>query len=242
MNHEILREGDDDEKEAFRLFAEQKFPTYEVFWNKFVFSLTQRPQDISFKDDALLQKDFPKETITLIHERICIAQLHYSALKFMLSAYKNIDKTAKDIELFEYVFSCLFSALDVSAELCARYERLKMGVSSLDAFDPEAVYDGKKLREKFTRKFKYPQNIQEIREYRNNLIHGRMSFYAKTPTAGFLSLPSVGKEKYFLDWRKAFSYFKQGKTGDFEHSKNIAQKSFDNVIHYLDDLWQKFLI
>lgn len=242
MHHEILREGDNNEKEAFRLFATQKFPSYEVFWDRFIYFLTQRPKDISFKDDVQLQKDSPGETIILIHERICIAQLHYSVLKFLLSAFKNIDKTSTNVEAFEYFFSCLFSALDISAELCARHNRFKTDSLSLDAFDPEAVCDGKNLRKQFTQKYKYPKNIQEIREYRNNLVHGRIFFHSQTPTAGFLYFPSVGKEKLFLDWRKGFSYFKQGKTGDFEHSKHIAQKSFDTVIDYLNSLWQKFLI
>jgi len=242
MNHKILKEGDDIEQKAFLLFASQKFPSYEVFWNKFVYSLTLRPTDICFKEDALLKRDFPAETIALIHERICIAQLHYSTLKFMLSAFENIDKTSKNIEAFEYFFSCLFSALDISAELCARYGRFKNKPVSLDAFDPKAIYKGKRLREKFTKKFNYPSNIQKIREYRNNLIHGRIPFSAKTPTAGFRYFPSISKEKYFLDWREGFSYFQQGKTGDFEYSKDIAQKAFDIVINYLDDLWKRFLI
>src|SRR5690348_2963663 len=117
MPYTLKADGDDIEEVACGLFLDAKLPSYEKFWQKFVAPLTGRPQDIRFKTDPDLQKDYPSETLEGIHERLCIAQLHYSALNFLKAAHDGKRAADKAFDGIEKCLSSLYSALDISAEL-----------------------------------------------------------------------------------------------------------------------------
>jgi hypothetical protein len=242
----LLNNGDNNEREAYPLFIKDRFPSYEIFWQKFIVQLTNRVEnhnDINLTIDSKLIARFPLESIEKIHERMAISQLHYSALIMLLKAYKQIAPASKNLDSLENCFSHLYSALDISAELFARYERLKNNLPITDdSFDPiTSVDQSKKIRRDWQRN-KYPADIEDIRHYRNMMLHGQMFACSATPEAGFLSLPNVGKMENYLDWRTVFESYRTGHTQDFMWSKDIAEKSFDIVVDFLEQEWKRNLI
>lgn len=244
----LLNHGDMYEREAYPLFIKSQFSSYETFWQKFIVELTNRVEninDINLTIDSKLQVRFPTENIEKIHERMTISQLHYSAFRMLLKAHKQIPQTAKDLDSLENCFSHLYSALDISAELFARYERFKNNRPITDdPFNPQtSVKNSMALRRDWQRnKYPYPSDIEEIRGYRNMMLHGQMFACSATPGAGFLSLPNVGKIENYIDWRTVFESYKTGQTQDFKHSKHIAEEAFNAVINFLEQEWKKNLL
>ena len=81
MPFTLTKDGDGHEKEFYENFIKPNFPSYEVFWEKFVTPLTNRPRDIHFCSDAELgKKGFGPE-------HICIAQLHYTVFIQLLRCH-----------------------------------------------------------------------------------------------------------------------------------------------------------
>lgn len=244
----LINNGDKYEQEACSLFIKKKFPSYEIFWQKFIVQLTNRVEninDINLTIDSKLQIRFPTENIEKIHERMVIFQLHYSALRMLLKTRKQISQSAKDLDSLENCFSYLYSALDISAELFARYERFKNNLPIIDdPFNPQtAVKNSMALRRDWQRnKYPYPPDIEEIRIYRNMMLHGQMFACSATQGAGFLHLPNVGKIENYIDWRTVFHSCEIGDLQDFMWSKNIAENSFNKVINFLEQEWQKNLL
>lgn len=243
----LFNNGDMYEREAYPLFVKTQFSSYEIFWQKFIVQLTNRiknTNDINLTIDSELQIRFPTENIEKIHERMVISQLHYSALRMLLKAHKQISQSAKDLDSLENCFSHLYSALDISAELFARYEKLKNNLSiSDDPFNPAtSVNTSLKIRREWQKKYPYTTEIKQIREYRNMMLHGQMFACSATPGAGFLSLPNVGKIENYIDWRTVFESYKTGHTQDFMHSKYIAENTYNVVINFLEQEWKKNLL
>jgi hypothetical protein len=240
--YNIAQHGDPEEKRANSLFLQKQFPHYEVFWSKFVVGLTNRPNDIFFKDDKALTTDFPAETNARIHERLCIAQLHYSVLMFLLTAHDARATADKSYNSVSQVLSALYSAIDISSELFARYGVFKKNNAlKRDAFDPKSIEEAIRLRRFWVENNPYPNDILDVRDYRNILIHGRIIFWGRTPT-GYVILPQLGQCRNGLDWRVAISDFNSGNLGNYIFSQHLVESAFDIVIKYLNDAWESHLI
>jgi len=244
--YNLTENGDKFEREAYPLFVQNQFPSYETFWRKFIIQLTNRVEninDINLTIDSKLTERFPLDSIEKIHERMAISQLHYSVLRMLFKAYKQVAKVDKDLDSLENCFSHLYSALDISAELFARYERFKNNLPiDDDPFNPKTSVDSsKKMRREWQRNNSYPKAIEEIRHYRNMMLHGQMFACSANP-AGVLSLPNVGKMENYIDWRTVFESYKTGCTQDFMWSKDIADKAFNAVIYFLEQEWQKQIL
>lgn len=240
----LITDGDSLEQKAYPLFLKGGFHSYEIFWQKFIVSLTNRPQDIHTKTDVELQMLFPGESIEKIHERIIILQLHYSTFRMLLKAYENKQKANKDLEAVENFFSGLYSALDISAELFGRYESIKNNTAIVsDAFDPQSsVKNSFVIRKKWQNKNPYPKKIEDVRNYRNLMLHGQMFGSMATAAAGLLILPKPESIETYLDWRSVGTSFHSNNILDFLHSENIAALAFDLVINFLEQEWRKNLL
>jgi len=114
MEYRLKIDGDDFEKEGWNLFAQDKFPHYEIFWQTFVVPKTNRPKNIGLKKG------------TLIEERK-IAMLHYAIFKHFFTIYRNIpqfnklDLTSKR-EVFESLYGRLSSIIDLTLEFLLRFD------------------------------------------------------------------------------------------------------------------------
>jgi len=74
MPYTLQNDGDGIEKNFYLPFIKPRFPSYELFWQKFVTPLTGRPAHIHFLTDAeLVARGFGPE-------HVCMAQLHYTVL------------------------------------------------------------------------------------------------------------------------------------------------------------------
>lgn len=240
MEYTLKSHGDNKERESHDLFLKDMFPTYEMFWQKFVVHLTNRPNDIHFKLDEILKVEFPDDTVVKIHERICIAQLHYSICRFLLEAYNSIEESNKNIDHVERCFTCLYSALDISSELFARFQRFKADAFEIDAFSFQSIKDSKNLRTEWCNKNKFTKDIQEIRNYRNLLVHGRLLPVSQDKYVGFIFLPKLGSEHLYLDWRNITN--QDLNYSNLAFGKNLTDESFKTVIKFLEVCWKKYLL
>lgn len=243
MSFTLKADGDPIEQAAESLFLKAKLPSYEKFWQNFVAPVTQRPSNIRFKTDLMLQADYPNESVEELHERLCISQLHYSALNFLIAAFEGKNKAGQTFDGIEKCFSALYSALDISAELFGRYARFKNKITiPIDAFVPNSIEDAMAVRRQWQKAHPYPSDVQTIRDYRDNLIHGRMMFYYVTPQANYIGIPKLGKEREYLDWRKALEAIQTGTHNDLAWSDDMTNRAFDSVIKYLEITWQQELL
>ncbi len=244
---QISADGDYFEKKGYGPFLQTKLPSYESFWQSFIVPITNRSfnvHDIGMKTDEDLNRQFPSEHINKAHERVIIAQLHYSAFRMMLRAYECIPNADTEPSTFEMFFSSIYSALDISAELFGRYARFRSDkIIFADPFDPQgAEKESKKIRKGWQQKHKYPKDINELRTYRNLMVHGHLFGVIQNPDSGCFTYPKPEIIKSYLDWRSVKSANKSHIISDFLSGKLIAERSFDLVINNLEKLWQDHLI
>lgn len=238
----IAQHGDLEEQKAYTVFLQKKFPNYELFWQKFVVGLTNAPKNISFKEDVILTTDFAADSIIKIHERLYIAQLHYSVLRFLLAAHHFAQGANNSYFDFSQVFSALYSALDISSELFARFTNFTNNViPKWDAFDPKSIDEAIRVRKDWEGKNSYPYDVKSIRDYRNILIHGRILFWGQTFTK-ILIVPPLGQPQCALDWRVALSNIQSPSFGGYVYSQHVVEQALDIVMKYLDDSWKSYLI
>lgn len=232
--------GDNYEKEAYDIFLKNKFPSYELFWQKFITILSNLPTDVHTKSDDELIKIFPGESIEMIHERVIILQLHYSVLRMLFKAHKDIKKSAQDMDAVINFFASIYSAIDISAELFGRYDRFKKGVSIVvDPFDPvTSQIDSMKIRKGWQKNNPYSQDIIDIRTYRNLMSHGQAFGSVSTFMAGFIALPEPGRIEEFLDWRT----INWSSHVPLVHTNNLIPEVFDSVVKFLNKEWERNLL
>ncbi|MBI4715686.1 MAG: hypothetical protein HY760_07110, partial [Nitrospirae bacterium] len=193
MSYSLAMDGDAREQEAGKLFLQSEFPSYEKFWLKHVVPLTNRPVDIHFKDDTRLAAEGHTP------EDIAIAQLHYTVLKHLLSTHSlrqianpNIDEFVLFVGL-----SSLCGAQDVAFEVLERYTERGIYDPWLEKRRKKGPKSGQDAQANWRSNNNYP--LQDIRDYRNKLLHGR------TPPViidqNGMRLPGVAKVDQYSDWR-----------------------------------------
>jgi hypothetical protein len=225
-------DGDVFEKYYWPLFISPEFPQYGQFWAKHVPPLTNRPADIYLKDDHSLIADGHT------HEDICIAQLHYSILRHLARVYEIKQQPHPRLDLITEFFVRLTGAQDVAFEILERY-------TNRGTYDPWlSTKQGEKLgsreaRQEWQKKNKFP--LQDIRNYRNHLVHGRM---LPSPIAETYYFPSIGQEQQYFDWRvitasKAWQA-EVGKT--LQSGSKVAQGAWDDTIGYFRTEWNNHLL
>ena len=185
----LENDGDGFEQHYWSLFLSTEFSEYEQFWVKHVTPLTNRPVDIHFKDDPTLVAEGHTP------EDICIAQLHYSILRHLTRVYEIRRQQHLNLDLLTDVFVRLTGAQDVAFEMLERY--INRG-----SYDPwlsirqDGIAGSREARQNWQRNNNHP--LQDIRNYRNHLVHGRMMPSVRADT---FYLPSIGQEQQYFDWR-----------------------------------------
>ncbi len=242
--YNLQNDGDVFEQKAYPLFIKNKFPSYEAFWQKFIIPLTNRPDNIYTKSDVDLQIQFPGENLEKIHERVVVLQLHYSVFRMLLKVYEKSRLAGKDIDAVEGCFSHMYSALDISAELFGRYERIKNNLPiSTSAFDSaSSVINSLSIRRSWQRSHAYPKKINDIRNYRNLMLHGQTFGSLITPAANLLILPKTDTINHYLDWREIGKSYHSKNINDFLHSVNIVDSAIDEVVRFLEAEWKNNLL
>jgi len=242
MTATLLKDGDDFEKHYCTQFLSTDFPSYESYWAKHIVPMTNRPTNIHFKDSSSLT------SAGITADDICKAQLHYTTFRHLVRSFEIrnglIAKTQTVIDtdiLTEGLFH-IAAAQDVAFEFLQR-------VAEPNQFDPWAPKKSasitsspasKEAQDKWKKNNGYP--LQDIRDYRNHLTHGRMSPSIQSPPK--VLLPKIGLENVYLDWRLVTDWNSSraaSALGDFDTIDNILTDAWKRTIKYLETEWKKIV-
>jgi len=128
--------------------------------------------------------------------------------------------------------SATVGAQDVAFELLERFR-------NKGSYDPwlgkksGAVNGGREAQNAW--KLHDNQPLQVIRDYRNNLIHGR------TPPGFGGQYPKIGKESQYFDWRLVTAATNLP-TQDFSPATDIFDDAFNQTVGYFESKWQSELL
>lgn len=241
MQYTLQNDGDGFEKHYWNEFLKDKFPEYEKYWSEKITPLTNRPVDIHFKSSQELTRK------GLTADDICRAQLHYTTFRHLVRSFeimKNLKskspQTIFDTDLLSEGLFHVAAAQDVAFEFLQR-------VSTPNQFDPWAPKKrastinqdaSQEAQNKWKKDNNYP--LQDIREYRNHLTHGRMSPSIKVPPK--VLLPKIGLEIDYLDWRLVTDWNSTRATQarqDFDPLDIILADAWNKTIKYCNDEWKK---
>jgi len=233
----LQKDGDWIEQELYHRFVQPGFPSYELFWQKFVVPLTNRPVNIHFCDDAeLAERGFG-------HKHICIAQLHYTVLAQLRRCLELLKLNPFNVDHLVFGMSCLVGAQDVAFELLERFSESKSS-----KYDPwldkrpkgaaSHVNGGKEAQKAWKKKEKHP--LQDIRDYRNNLIHGRS--LPGIVIGDTILIPKLGKERQYFDSRLVTAPVAALPVADFDKPANLFAAFFGTTVSYFESSWQKHLL
>jgi hypothetical protein len=234
MPYTLLADGDGFERHYHPLFLNAEFPAYEEFWVRFVVPLTNRPADIQFKSDA--------DLLAIGHgsQDICIAQLHYSVLRNLVRAFDIRGAASVTVDLLCAGMSALVGAQDTAFDLLERFRHPAQYDPWLDKRRVKGGSIGSQEAQREWKEYdKYP--LQDIRDYRNCLMHGRTM--PGIGIAGSICVPVIGRELHYLDWRNV--------TGvapgilplhDFAEPIAILADAWYRTVAYLQSKWATELL
>lgn len=236
----LLKDGDDFEKHYWTQFLATEFPSYESYWAKHIVPMTNRPTNIHFKDSLQLS------SAGFTADDICKAQLHYTTFRHLVRAFEIRNKlitkqqTVLDTDLLSEGLFHIAAAQDVAFEFLQR-------VTEPNTFDPWAPKKSasstnspasKEAQDKWKKNNGYP--LQDIRDYRNHLTHGRMSPSIQTHSKALL--PKIGLENDYLDWRLVTDWNSSKATSaqaDFDTLDSILTDAWKRTIQYFETEWNK---
>lgn len=232
-NYRLAIDGDYYEQKYWSLFIQNQFQSYEDFWIKNIVPLTNRPVDIHFKTDQELTK------IGKTANEICIAQLHYSILRHLARVFDILTKGNIDLDNLTEGMSRLCGALDVAFELLERHQNSSKYDPWLEKKNGNGKIGGKEAREAWQKANSYP--LQNLRDYRNHLIHGRM---LPGVLGNVYFLPKIGVESNYFDWRKITDPSNNSglNQNDLMPAGDILLLAWTETIKYLDNQWKTVLL
>jgi hypothetical protein len=231
MSYSLQSNGDLIEQKFYPHIVQKGFPTYEVFWQKFVVPLTNRPTDIQFKSDTALT------AIGKGHHELCIAQLHYTVLRQLGRTFDMMQGSNFSVDLLALGMSTLVGAQDCAFELLERYRNPSLyGPWADKKRGPGTPDGGREAQNKWKQTNGYP--LQDIRDYRNNAVHGRTM--PAIALNGQAHTPRIGKELTYFDWRLVTATTTPPIV-DFDTPKNIMQDAFKRTVAYFETTWRAIL-
>lgn len=215
--------GDALERKCWPLFLQQDFPSYETFWQKRVVPVTTRPHGMSFRSDAELAK------ISMDTHDMAIAQLHYTILAHLDVAYRYRAIHPLEAENFTHAIVRLSSATDVADEILGR-------LAQPGTYNPWSEADGDRAR----RNWRWThQQLQDIRDYRNRLVHGRVFMSLIDGQSGITYFPKIGREQGYLDWRTVVHHPNpKAVVLDYASGHDILEEAWRRVVGYIETSWQ----
>ena len=225
----LVQHGDSLEQECYPLFLQGEFPTYEIFWQRHVVPLTNRPTDITFKNNIELS------AIGKCENDVCIAQLHYSILNHLHCVYKlRIQANLVFDQVMEGILR-LDGARDVAFDLLERFSDPAKYGAWINNARTEPL-GSKQAQNNWLVKTHPPFN--DIHHYRNILVHGRA-----LPTLnvnGINYLPDIDKVEKYFDWRLITNNanFETILALDFKTTNQLLDNCWSRTIQYFDTQWQ----
>lgn len=180
-----------------------------------------------FKSNAELAVDGRDE-----HD-MCFIQLHYTVLVHLHVAHKCRAIHPLDAENFTHAIVRLSSATDVADELLGR-------VAKPRTYDPWSEKKGQAAREAWRGGHR---QLRDIHDYRNRLVHGRISMSAIDRMTGIIYFPSIGCEQTYSDWRIVTPEFTRSPAfrRDYASGHNILEDTWRRVLEYIETSWQRHL-
>jgi hypothetical protein len=234
MPYTLQADGDGCERHYYPLFLHAEFPAYEEFWERFVIPLTNRPNDIQFKTDAALA------AAGRTPQDICIAQLHYSVLRNLVRAFDVRGAAPFTVDLLCVGISALVGAQDTAFDLLERFRH----PAQYDPWlDKRRLPGGAVGSREATRAWQQHDNLplQDIRDYRNNLMHGRTM--PGIGIAGAIHVPVIGREFHYLDWRRVTGVAAAAlPVQDFAEPATILTDAWNRTLAYLQLKWTTELL
>jgi hypothetical protein len=136
--------------------------------------------------------------------------------------------------------SCLTGAQDVAFELLQRYTNRGKYDPWTESRAATGPLSGQKAQDDWKKKNSYP--LQDIRDYRNKLIHSRTPPAIVDPAG--VRLPAIHAVDKYCDWRLVTDPARGTLVppGDFEYSSRILATAWDQTIKYLEAMWQQYLL
>jgi hypothetical protein len=229
MTTELARDGDSVEQYAWSRFVQAEFPAYERFWLSYVVPLTNRPRNIHFLKDADLSK------MGKGPEDVATAQLHYTLLWHLVSAWDVRQGQTIGPTSAAFGLTSLVSAHDVAFEVL---ERMRMP----GHYDPwqegsrgATAPSGQDAQSEWKKRNKYP--LQDIRDYRNKLAHGRVA--SMIVENGMAKWPDQTKLNAYVDWRNVTDASNSTRvSADFVPAVAILDWAWNGTLAYLRDMWR----
>ena len=231
MTYSLKTDGFDVELTAYDDFIKPQFPSYEIFWQKFVVPLTHRPGDKQLKTDVELA------AIGKGHKELCLAQLHYTVLLQLDRSRRLMRYRRFRVDHLVSALSTLVGAQDCAFELLERFADPTEYDPWLDKKVKGGAKGSKDAKEKWQTKNKRP--LQSIRDYRNCLVHGR-TLPGIHSGRDFL-VPRIGKETAYFDWRLVTSA-NTLPLSDFEPPLSVMKAAFEQTVFYIESKWKSELL
>jgi hypothetical protein len=226
MHYTLQTDGDGIEKRLYAPLIQPRFPNYEVFWQKFVVPLTNRPTNVQLKTDTDLA------VIGKGDHDLCLAQLHYSVLRHLGRAYQLRQDANYGLDHLVFSLSAIVGAQDVAFELLERFQNPTSYGPWLGKRSGR-IDGGREAQSAWKNNNGSP--LQDIRNYRNHLVHGR------TPPGFGRQYPMIGRESVYFDWRKVTAAGTLP-TADFASATNIHDSAFDQTVTYFESKWASDLL
>lgn len=237
MTYRIVTDGDSVEKYYWPIFLENRFPSYEKYWQLRIVPLTNRPKNINFKSDSELQK------LGFNDEDICLAQLHYTFFRHMARSFdicRCLESKEHDLFDSDYLsegFFHIVAAQDVAFEFLQRLK--KPGF-----YDPWAAKKKEStnkteasMEARNAWKKENHEPLNDIRQYRNHLTHGRI--IPKMIQNSKIYMPRIGYESKYIDWRASNNH--GADFSDFEAINVILNIAWEKTISYFENEWNLIL-
>ena len=237
MAYSLEKDGDTCEKIYCTKFIRGEFPSYETFWVKYVVPLTNRPNDIHAKTNSELAAIGKSE-----HD-ICISQLHYTVLRHLARVYEIRQHVFVGTEQIEQLIDGMVritGAQDVAFELLERHTNPGVYDPWLDKANKGKQKGSREARSAWQNRANAP--LQNLRDYRNHLVHGRVS--PMIFVNDVLYVPAITKEKKYYDWRKVtVQPIHPSLLGtDFSTPKAILDDAWNKTLKYFEQSWKKHLL
>lgn len=225
--------GDSIEQRHCSGFLASEFPAFEIYWQKSIVPLTNRPHNIHNKTDSELAAIGKKP------EDFCNSQLHYTVLVHLDHCLEIKKDAMNHLGLFTDFMVRLSSALDPADELLQRTVTPGM-------YDPWSEDDGRKARRKWR---EVPaiqtERVKLVKDYRNKLLHGRISphLVVQDPATKQRSTWPVKLDKQdgYVDWRVVTGVI-DAQPLDFAPAPQIMEEAWSIVLEYLDRQWKDVLL
>jgi len=234
MPYKLLNHGDECEKLYYWKFLHAEFPAYEQFWSEFLTPLTNRPHNIQGKTDAELL------AIGRPPEHICISQLHYSVFRHLVRAFDVRITQPVSVDGLYAGIAALVGAQDTAFEVLERFRNPGKYDPWLDRCRVKGgPIGGQEAQKAWKKHDNYP--LQSIRDYRNNLMHGRTMpgiFVNGSPR-----VPRIGHELRYLDWRRITALAPNVlPIHDFAEPNEILNEAWGRTIGYIQLKWAAELL